>query len=484
MRIFKVLSPFLVLFAMSFSGCKGCTQVGAQKPASFTVIPAAPGEIIEYGAVPGAGTLAAAMGNVLSQIHQACGEKPAVGQVFSVKGTSTAGVFFTVVDHAQANRQLAGLVIAAQTGANQFQAGVVSDSADRFAQTANPMMQQLFGAWSPGVSTATSGGTAAPAQGSGGSAPAGAAPASNGPLHTVTAPDNSASVTVPAGWSVDKSSFDGALILHGANGEMLALMRQKAGIDPTNAWQRRMAAARYQVYTPGSVLYAFRGDPAKEFAPLLQAWLQADGEASAQIQVQTSQAMPTAQGTYCASATGQLSPSGGSAIAFTSEVCATMPDPQYGVYKTTLTLILIPLSLGNQDQNLVKAIILSYKPNQQVITQENNQLLQAKQQADQRTLAVSNAIVNQIRQTGAQATARYNATEAANDAQHAGYWAQQNTNAQQSAGFSNYLLDQSVVSNGAGHATQWNSTANALVQSNPNKYQIVDTPNYWQGVDY
>jgi len=84
-----------------------------------------------------------------------------------------------------------------------------------------------------------------------------------------------------------------------------------------------------------------------------------------------------------------------------------------------------------------------------------------------------------------------NATEAANDAQHAGYRSQQNTNAQNSAGFSNYLLDQSVVQNNnvngtgaVGHATVWNSTANAMVQANPNKYEIVNTPNYWQGVDY
>jgi hypothetical protein len=29
----------------------------------------------------------------------------------------------------------------------------------------------------------------------------------------------------------------------------------------------------------------------------------------------------------------------------------------------------------------------------------------------------------------------------------------------------------------------WTSTANALVKAYPNKYEIVNTPNYWQGVD-
>jgi endo-beta-N-acetylglucosaminidase D len=58
-------------------------------------------------------------------------------------------------------------------------------------------------------------------------------------------------------------------------------------------------------------------------------------------------------------------------------------------------------------------------------------------------------------------------------------------------GFSNYLLDQTVVqdnnmyNNGTiGHGTVWNSTADALVKANPNRYEIVDTPNYWRGIDY
>jgi hypothetical protein len=35
-----------------------------------------------------------------------------------------------------------------------------------------------------------------------------------------------------------------------------------------------------------------------------------------------------------------------------------------------------------------------------------------------------------------------------------------------------------------GHATVWNSTANALVQADPNRFAIVNTPNYWQGTDF
>ena len=35
-----------------------------------------------------------------------------------------------------------------------------------------------------------------------------------------------------------------------------------------------------------------------------------------------------------------------------------------------------------------------------------------------------------------------------------------------------------------GHATVWNQAANTLVKSDPNRYEIVDTPNFWKGVDY
>jgi len=471
MRIFKAFFLFLLLFVFPLTACKSSTATGtlpavsgsSTKPPAFTALAGAQqGEIIEYGTVAGASSLAAAMGNLLSQIHQACGEKPSVGQVFSVRGTNSAGVFFTVVNHAQANRQLAGLVIATQTGTNQFAVAVVADSADRFAQTANPMMQQLFGAMNQGAASTGAGG----AGGSNANAPVAA-----GPMHLVAAPDNSATVSVPAGWTVDPASFDGGLLLHGANGELFGLSLSKQGVDPTSAFQQKYAAAHMTqaIDISNAVFYAYRGDPVKEFAPLMQAWLKSTKLASTQLQVQNVQAMPGSQTVHCASASGQLNPSGQGAATFTADICAQNPN-QYGYYTVTVSIFLIPPSLGNQDQNLIKAIIVSYKPNQQVIQQEYQQASQMKQQQDQKDLAIAQWDVNRIHQQGAAAEQQMNE--------------QENSEAQMDQGFDNYLLDQSVVSNGAGHTTMWNNEANTLVQSNPNKYQIVDAPNYWKGVDY
>jgi cysteine synthase len=119
----------------------------------------------------------------------------------------------------------------------------------------------------------------------------------------------------------------------------------------------------------------------------------------------------------------------------------------------------------------------SFQVNQGVVQQQANAMAAP-------TIAAIHAI-------GAAATARYNATEQANDAQHAAYWARQDSNARNSQAFSNYLLDQTVVQNNdvngtgtVGRATVWNSTADALVKADPNKYEYVDTPNYIKGLDY
>jgi hypothetical protein len=147
----------------------------------------------------------------------------------------------------------------------------------------------------------------------------------------------------------------------------------------------------------------------------------------------------------------------------------------------------------------------SLKVNQQVMNQQAQQKLAQKQANDAQITRNAQQAINNIHQIGAQATARYNAQQAANDAQHAGYWAQQNANAAQHAqwnagqdaqarsnqNFNNYLLDQTVVqdnnmyNNGTiGHGTLWNTTADALVKADPDRFEYVDKPNFWQGTDY
>jgi hypothetical protein len=133
----------------------------------------------------------------------------------------------------------------------------------------------------------------------------------------------------------------------------------------------------------------------------------------------------------------------------------------------------------------------SVKVNQQVMNQQMQRMLAQKRASDQAIRQNAQLQIQNIRNIGAQATARYNATQAANDAQQADWNANQDVQARNNQEFSNYLLDQTVVqdnnmyNNGTvGHGTAWNSTADALVKADPDRFEYVEKPNFWQGTDY
>jgi hypothetical protein len=497
MRSTQILLAVFGVCVFALISCTASNQEigGAQKP--LTTIPTTPGGIIEYGAVAGASSLPAAMASVLRQVHQACGEKPVVGQVFRVKGSNSAGVFFTVVDHAQNNRQLAGLVIAAQAGPNQMEAAVVSDSADRFGQTANGMLQQLFAVWNPGGAQAAANAPVAPG-GAASSTPvaAGGGGVALPPMRQVTLPDNTATLSLPDGWNiVPNQSGMGITTVSGPQGAILGLNMYYLVYDPYNpSYQNRM---RMGIRFPNEIDYPSNADLTKSFADILQRIRAAYGQGSAPLKVDSVQPASGSQG-QCVNATGQLNPDGTAMRDMRALLCRSTPN-QYGQYFFTFNKCLLPLGATDQQRATAAAIMGSYKADMQraqaianaqsaPIIAQMQQTYQAHQQA---LMSFTQQQIANIHQIGAQATARMNATEAANQAQWAGFEQHENDISRQGQGFSNYLLDQSVVQNNnvggtgmVGHSTQWNSVANAMVQSNPNKYEIVNTPNYWQGVDY
>jgi hypothetical protein len=198
------------------------------------------------------------------------------------------------------------------------------------------------------------------------------------------------------------------------------------------------------------------------------------------------------EGAHCVQATGQVNPDGKGMQALYRVVCAT--TPQNGLYSFHDYYALFPAAVASQENTIASAILASFQVDIALVTQRATaeaapEIAHLKQvDAAQRQAVQANTAraVNNINQIGAQATARMNAVGAANDAQHAAWSQGQDTNSRNVQGFSNYLLDQSVVQDNQknAHGTAWNSAADAMVKSNPNRFQIVNTPNYWKGVDY
>jgi len=388
-----------------------------------------------------------------------------------------------VVDHAQANRQVAGLVIAAQ-GANQMEAAVVADSANRFVQTANDMLHQLFAQWNPGGAPSS---MPAAAGGGGGAVP---------PMRQVTLPDQTAALSLPAGWNiVPNQSGMGITTVTGPQGESLGLNMYYVAQDPySQSYQNQM---RMGIRFQHQIVYPSNADLTKSFADVFQGIRALTGQGPAPLKVDSVQPVSGSQG-QCVNATGQLNPDGTAMREMKMLLCRSTPN-QFGMYFLILTKCLLPLGATDQQRATATAIMASYKADMQRAQALANaqsapiiaQMQQTYQVHQQVLMSFTQQQIANTRQIGADATARMNATERANQAQWSRFDQQENNISRQGQGFSNYLLDQSVVQNNnvggtgmVGHATQWNSVANAMVQANPNKYEIVNTPNYWQGVDY
>jgi hypothetical protein len=440
---------------------------------------------IVYGSVPGATTQAAAMSSMLKTVHNNCGEKPQIGKVFQFTGTNSVGVFFTVTDHPDGNLPLAGMVIAAATGPNQAEAAMIYDKAAQFGQSVNPMLQQLSNVWHPGGTPAAGGGTA-------GAGPASATPGGNGAatpsMRQVSLSDGTGTLSLPAGWNlVPNQSGMGIATVTGPEGESLGLNYYFNAQDTNSRVVQN--GLRMGVKFQQTVYYPGNADLTKSFAQIFQAIRVAIGQGQAPMTVDMVQASGS-QG-QCVTATGQLNPDGKGMKQMEMVMCRTTPN-QNGAYQFILTKSLLPLGATDQQRATANAIMASYKADMQraqaIANAQSAPVIAQMQQVYQAHTQMLESFTQQqianIHQIGAQVTARMNASEAANSAEQSSWEAGQNANAQNNQGFSNYLLDQSVVQNNStgAHTTNWNSAADAMVKSG--KYSYVSNSNYIPGTDY
>jgi len=417
------------------------------------------GGVIVYGVVNATKT-AVAMGSILHTVQNNCGEKPQVGQVFRVRGSNTDAVFFTVTNHPHGNKQVAGLIIASQSGPNQVEAAMLSGDANRFSSTLNPMLNRLSSEWHPGEHATSSGRRSAPPM----------------PMQRAMLPDRSASVSVPSGWMVKGGGGTATIIETNYN----AIININMVRGATNPGRRQYGPATGM---GAKIVYASNIDPVRGAAGLIKEFYRLSNQ-NLDFRVETANLVTGPPRQRCVHAIGHgmlfgnRTPSVQVKDYWEMEalVCTTPPN-NMGEYTVTLSLSEIDPRFVDRERATVAAILMSYEVDQAVV---------ARQAA-----IIAAPAIDAIHQIGANATARMKANDIANDKQHADWNAQQDINARSNQGFHNYILDQSVVQNNnvygtgsVGHSTEWNSVANALVKADPKKYEIVNYPNFWEGTDY
>jgi hypothetical protein len=424
------------------------------------------GQIV-YGPVDGADSPAAAMGTILRSLHSQYGDRPQVGRVFKVKGTQSDAVFFTLVKRNQNNMPIAGMLIAAPVGPGRVEAALLSDDASRFGTSVNPMLQTLLASWHPGGADAET----HPA--SHGGAAMAAAPVT--PMTRFVLQDQSASMEIPQGWQATPQSGGGTIIVEGPNGERALLDYPYLAMDSRNPRVQQtmrfaQGAGRNTTYAK-ALYYPYGGDPVKTFIDLNAMQRQMGGMSVPTINISSEKPI-SASGAHCAEFTGELDAHEGKGPGELHGIFCMGPESPMGQYMNILMASVVPDAFADRERATAAAMLASFQVNQAKVTAEASAIA-----------APAIARIKEIGRISEQNAANAHAMEDAQRASVEKRWDDQDKSNQ---GFSNYLLDQTVVKDNATneHTTVWNQTADALVKSDPNRYEYVNTPNYWKGIDY
>lgn len=451
-----------VLFSIVF-----LFSVAASAQSALKTINNPKGGMIVYGPVDGQSTEAGAMGAVLRSLHSQYGDKPQVGKVFQVRGTNSVAAFFTLVKRNQGNLKVAGMIIAARAP-DHVEAALVTDEASRFGSTVNPMLTTLFGVWHPSGTP-----PAGVSQNSKPTAAAGKA----APLHQFTLPDQSASVSLPEGWTVSLSSGMGTIIAEGPNGESAALGYPFLANDTNNPAVRQTLATLQRgglqnTAYARALYYPYGGDLGKTFVELVQMDRRRLGQGPASITISSETPAQFPPPWRCAHLAGQVDVKDGKGMKEMNTVFCSSPPTRFGSYMNLAYHTVVPVSLADKERATMGAILASFTPNEAVIRSQAN--------------AMAAPEIARINEIGRQAAQQADAIHAAEDAHNRSVEQRWDAQDRQNQAFSNYLLDQTVIQDNVKgtHSTEWNQTADAMVKSNPQRYEYVDTPNFWKGVDY
>jgi len=417
---------------------------------SLKVIDAPGGGHVVYGPVK-AGSPQSAMGIMLRTVHRHFDTTPTVGKVFQFRDGRTYGAFFTLSSESS-HEPIAGLVIIAvstEVGIDPA-AAVLYDSAARFAKTEPVLMQALIDGWrkssaqnpASGAATATTN-------------------ASVPPLVPTRFPDGSGAVNLPAGWRVAFASHGSAKIV-GPQGETVLLSNTVGPIyDPNNP----QVQSRLRYANPNNRLLMC---PSADALNTYQCVLRLNNP-QASLQVTQSRPLPP-QGRAVQSVLidanldlrdgrGPLSCELGLSITATSALATRT----LGINGTCA-----PQSSAAAERPTLKAIYDSYSINGQVVAQEF-----ARDE-------------DRSRAAGAAARNQAAAAHAAEDAQRASFQAHMDNIDRFSKSFQNYQLDQTELqdNNANARGAVPNDLADALVKSNPDRFQTVPTQNFLKGVDF
>jgi hypothetical protein len=407
------------------------------------------GQVV-YGTIDGQSTPQSAMAFMLKQVHGHFGDRPAVSEIFQIKNTTSYAAFFTLLAKNAGNTPIAGEVIVNMPAGAQPVAAVLYDNAATFTRSQPTMLSALNTAWH-----AANSGPAPASATSTASAPA----ASDGvpPLHRVTAGDRSVYISIPDGWKVD-SVAGGSVSAEGPHGERLGLNLMYQGIqDPRMRNPYANPNAPRIVYPMGGDLFAAYSSivnqaRASQSLPPATFHLNSStplGGGAVQVQFD----LDLHDGFGARAATARLQEIGGQGL----------PTWALGISNSSL-----PKNIAAAENATLLAVIRSASQDSRVVQAEQGAVMQGIAAASARSNAEAQA-ANQQRVASAQA-----------------FDAHMDNIDSQSKAMQNYILDRTQIqdNDANGRATVSNGLADALIRTDPSRYQVVQPSQFLKGIDY
>jgi hypothetical protein len=453
------LPTHLAMLALALGSCAHPAPAQQLK----TINPPGGGSIV-YGQVAGQTTEAGAMGAVLRSVHQNIGQKPQVGKLFQVHGTESVAVFFSGTRKNGNGGQVGGLIIVTKVSSDHVEAALVTDEATRFHRTLQANMKTLFTAWHPLKDAAGASGSTGPG-----------APVA--PLHQQALPDHSASVSLPDSWRIAPNlSGGGTIVAVGPEGENAFLGVAFGAMDTNNAAvqqtmrQLQAGGLRGTAYAQAAYI-PYGADMQKTFVYLFNKSRTGGGMPAADFTF--SAFAPLEGGTdHCAHLAGTVDFKDQKGTRDMNGVYCVRPPGRMGSYMTLAYVTTVPMPLAAKERATLGAILESFSVNQAVV---HAQATQIAAPAIAQIHAIGQAAANQAR-----------AAHQAEDIHNSSVYQHWDSLDRRSQEFENYQLGYSVISDNQNnaHGTFWNEDADALVKSDPNRFEYVNAPNYWKGIDY
>jgi hypothetical protein len=411
---------------------------------------------IFYGVLPNDSTMSGAMITMLRSVHGYFGVRPDIGQFFQARDSDSIATFFTLNAKVQGGgvHPISGLVIVSMQQGSKPLGGAMFDDQAHFSRTQPVMMKTLNEAWR------TAAVNNAPAQGNAPAIP------QSGPqtLRQATGGDRSASIGLAPGWQITGVA-GGYLSAVGPNGEMIDIDGMFQQIhDPRSMQNQGMP---YGAGGRGPILVApMGGDLFSAYASLVNQGRQSKGKPPANFHLISSRNIPP----QAVEAVFEVDLHDGKGMRKGS----VRLDPIYTrglpTWALSVTASNAPESVFEASNPTIMAMVQSYSQDRNVIGREQQQVIDN-----------IHAIGERSKQQAADADARRVASSQA--------FNQHMDNVDRSSkAFQNYQFDSSQlqVTDGsqAARGTVSNGTAAALVQADPNHFQIVPTQNFIKGVDY